>query len=394
MKSRAPWLLDPEVTFLNHGSFGGCPTPVLEEQSRLRAELERRPIEWLAPERQLDEKLDRARAALSAVVGGRPGDLVFVPNATTAVNAILRSANFEAGDEIVFTDHGYNACNNVVRFVCERSGAVPVAARLPFPLSSPDEVVRALEDALSPRTKLVLIDHVTSATGLVLPIEAIVALCHARGVRVLVDGAHAPGMVPLDLDALGADYYTANCHKWLCAPKGCAFLHVREELQAEVRPVVISHGYNTPQAGRSRYLTEFSWPGTHDPTPYLALPFAIDWLSSQDPRGLAGVMQRNHDLALAARALLCDELGLEAPAPDEMIGALVTLPLPDGPAPEGGLDALHRRLFEHYHIEVPVVHWPSAGRRWFRISAQLHNDLDDYRTLARALSAEGVALRS
>lgn len=386
MKSRSPWLLDPAVTFLNHGSFGGCPGPVLDEQTRLRAEMERRPIEWLARERDLDPKLDRAREALAAVVGGDARDLVFVPNATTAVNAVLRSAHFEPGDDLVFTDHGYNACNNVVRFVCERSGAVPVIAELPFPLASPAEIVQAIERALTPRTRLLLIDHVTSATGLVLPIEDIVRLCRERGVRVLVDGAHAPGMVPLDLGALGADYYTANAHKWLCAPKGCAFLHVRSELQEEVRPTVISHGANTPCEGRSRFETEFGWPGTHDPTPYLTLPFAIEWLASQDPNGLDGVRQRNRDLALAAREFLCEALEVEAPAPSEMIGALVTLPLPDGPPPEGGLDAQHRQLFEQHAIEVPIVHWPRPGKRWVRISAQLHNDLDDYRALARALS--------
>ncbi|MEZ6014899.1 MAG: aminotransferase class V-fold PLP-dependent enzyme [Planctomycetota bacterium] len=390
MRSRSPWLLDPTVTFLNHGSFGGAPAPVLEAQSHLREELERRPIAWLAPERELIPKLDAVRERLGALIGADPQDLVFVQNATTAVNAVLRSARFVAGDEIVFTSHGYNACNNVVRYLGEVAGVVPVVADVPFPIDSPGQVVEAIERVLTPRTKLVLVDHVTSPTGLVLPIEAILALCHARGVRVLVDGAHAPGMLPLALDTLGADYYTGNCHKWLCAPKGCAFLHVRRALQHEVRPVTISHGYNTPQPGRSRYLTEFDWPGTYDPTPILALPTAIDWLDRQATDGIAGVMRQNRDLALAARALLCAELGLTPPAPEEMLGALVTLPLPPGPAPEGPLDPLHVKLYEAHRIEVPVVHCPRAGVRWFRVSAQLHNDLDDYRELARALRAEGV----
>jgi isopenicillin-N epimerase len=393
MRSRAPFLLDPEVTFLNHGSFGGTPRPVLDEQTRLRDELERRPIEWLAPERELIPKLDAVRANLAAVFHADAQDLVFVQCATTAVNAVLRSARFAPGDEVVFTNHGYNACNNVVRYVGETNGIVPVVAELPFPIRSPDEVIAGIERALTPRTKLLLVDHVTSPTGLVLPIERIIELCHARGVRVLVDGAHAPGMVPLDLTALDADYYTGNCHKWLCAPKGCAFLHVRRELQSEVRPVSISHGYNTPQAGRSRFLTEFDWTGTYDPTPILALPTALDWLAAQDPHGLPGIMQRNRALALAARALLCEALGLEPPAPEELLGALVTLPLPPGPALDGPLDPLHVRLYEAHKIEVPVVHFPRPGVRWFRISAQLHNDLDDYRALAEALIEEGVSVR-
>ncbi len=390
MKSRSPWLLDPAVTFLNHGSFGGCPEPVLEQQSQLRAELERRPIEWLAPERRLEPKLDSAREALAALVGAQAQDLVFVSNATSAVNAVLRSAIFQAGDEIVFTDHGYNACSNVVRYLAERTGIVPVIAKLPFPIASPDQVVDALQAVLTDRTKLVLVDHITSPTALVLPIERIVSLCHERGVRVFVDGAHAPGMLPLDLQALGADYYAGNCHKWLCAPKGCAFLHVRRDLQEEVRPTCISHGHNTPRPGRSRYMTEFDWPGTHDPTPYLSLPFAIDWLASQHPEGLPGVMQRNRAQALAGRDLLCRELGLEAPAPDEMIGAIAALPLSDGPAAVKGLDPLHVRLYEVHKIEIPISHWPVAGRRWIRISAQLHNDDADYEKLVNALRAEGL----
>jgi isopenicillin-N epimerase len=388
MRDRSPWVLDPDVVFLNHGSFGGAPRPVLDAQTRLREEMERRPIEWLAPERTLLPKLDAVRRAFAPLIGAEAEDLVFVGNATTAVNAVLRSMRHREGDELVFTTHGYNACNNVVRYVADTTGAVPVVADVPFPIRSPDEVVAAIERALGPRTTLVLIDHVTSPTGLVLPVEAIVRLCHARGVRVLVDGAHAPGMLPLDLAALGADYYTGNCHKWLCAPKGCAFLHVRRELQHEVRPVTISHGHNTPQVGRSRYLTEFDWPGTYDPTPVLCLPTAVEWLAAQDPRGLVGVMARNRSLALQARALLCETLGLTPPAPEEMLGALVTLPLPPGPAPEGPLDPLHVALYERHHIEVPVVHFPRPGTRWFRIAAQLHNDLEDYRALGRALAAE------
>jgi isopenicillin-N epimerase len=390
MTSRSPWLLDPTVTFLNHGSFGGCPEPVLEQQSLLRAELERRPIEWLAPERELEPKLDDARKALASLVGARPQDIVFVNNATSAVNAVLRSARFEAGDEIIFTDHGYNACSNVVRYLAERTGIVPVIAKLPFPISSPDQVVEAIEAVITERTKLALIDHITSPTALVLPIERIIARCHERGVRILVDGAHAPGMVPLDLEALGADYYTGNCHKWLCAPKGCAFLHVRKELQEEVRPTCISHGHNTPRPGRSRYMTEFDWPGTYDPTPYLTLPFAIEWLGSQSPEGLPGVMERNRKQALFGRDLLCRALNIENPAPDEMIGAIATVPLPDGPPTIDGLDALHVSLHQEHQVEIPVFHWPASGKRLMRISAQLHNGDADYERLVEALRAEGL----
>jgi isopenicillin-N epimerase len=389
-KTREPWLLDPEVFYLNHGSFGGCPLPVLEEQVRLRNELEARPIEWLAPSRGLIPKLDGAREALCGVVGGQPEDIAFVGNATTAVNAVLRSATWKAGDEVVITDHGYNACSNVVRYLGEREGIVPVLAKLPFPVQSEDEIFDAILESFTDRTRLLLVDHVTSPTALILPVERLVAACHERGVRILVDGAHVPGMLPLDLDALGADYYTGNCHKWLCAPKGCAFLHVRRELQAEVRPAVISHGHNTPSPGRSRFQREFDWPGTYDPTPYLSLPFAIDWLSSQDEGGLRGVMERNHQLALSARNLLCDALGVAPLAPDHMLGAMASVKLPDGAPSLEELDPLHVRLYEHHHIEVPIVHLIDPDRRFIRVSAQLHNDLTDYQALVHALEQEGV----
>lgn len=390
MKTRDPWLLDDTVVYLNHGSFGGCPRPVLEEQTRLRNELERRPIEWLAPERSLIPKLDEARRALCDLVGGQPEDIAFVGNATTAVNSVLRSANWTAGDEIVFTDHGYNACNNVVRYIGEQQGIVPVVAKLPFPIAHPDEALEAILSTFTDRTRLLLVDHVTSPTALILPIKRLVQACHERGVRIFVDGAHVPGMLPLDLDALGADYYTGNCHKWLCAPKGCAFLHVRRELQEEVRPLVISHGHNTPRPGRSRFQREFDWPGTYDPTPYLSLPFAIDWLAAQDVDGVPGVMARNHRMALAGRDLVCAAIGAEAPAPDEMIGCMASIALPTGGSPLKGLDPLHVRLHEHHGIEIPIVHWPQAGQRWIRLSAQLHNDEADYEALVAALKLEGI----
>jgi len=388
---RGPWLLDPELVFLNHGSFGSCPRPVLARQHELREELERSPVRFLG--REIMERLDAVRAVLAPFVGASFDAVAFVSNATSGVNAVLRSLELAPGDELVFTDQGYNACNNAVRFVAERSGAVPVVAKLPFPLSSAEEVVEAVLAAVTDRTRLVLVDHVTSATGLVLPIERIVRALRERGVETLVDGAHALGMLPLDLDRLGAAYYTANAHKWLCAPKGAAFLHVRADLRESVRPAVISHGANAVVPGRSRFQLEFDWCGTLDPTPWLCIPAAMEFLRGLLPGGWSGLRAHNRDLALRARALLCDALGIEAPAPDEMIGSLAAVPLPS--APEDGrarsafdVDPLQVRLWDEHRIEVPVSSWGSPPSRTLRVSAQAYNRIEEYELLAGVLRTQ------
>lgn len=386
MSLKAHWTLDPEVTFLNHGSFGACPAPVLAAQQELRARLEREPVLVMA--RELEGLLDGARTELAEFLGAEAEDVVFVPNATTAVNAVLRSMTLTPDDEILVTEQGYNACRNAVEFVTERSGARVAVARMPFPVQSPDEVVAAILAATTDATRLAVIDHITSPTGLVLPIARIVAELRERGIETLVDGAHGPGMVPLDLAALGAGYYTGNCHKWLCTPKGSAFLHVRRELQEPVRPVVISHGANARRTDRSRFLVEFDWPGTVDPTPFLAIPAALRFMGSLLPGGWNEVRDRNRALALEARAILMEDLGLPAPAPEEMIGALAALPLAGATSERLSafeVDPLQTALFERYGIEVPIYPWPTPPLRLVRVSAQLYNERADYVKLGAAL---------
>ena len=382
------WQLDPELVFLNHGSFGACPRVVLEHQRTLRDELERSPVEFLG--RRIQERLDTVREDLGPFVGAAPEDLVFVPNATTGVNSILRSTGFEPGDEILITDHGYNACNNAASFVAERSGARVVVAELPFPLSSPGEALEAILAATTERTRVAVIDHVTSATGLVLPIEAIVRGLRERGVETIVDGAHAVGMLPLDLDALGAAAYTSNAHKWLCAPKGAAFLHVRRDLQGSARPAVISHGANTPTDARSRYLLEFDWCGTTDPTAILTIPAARAFLARLFPGGFDELRAHNRGLVLAGRELLNETLGAAPLAPDEMIGSLAAVPLPESgwtpPSSAFDVDALQTRLMDEHRIEVPISPRSTSPRRLLRVSAQAYNRSEQYRLLAEALT--------
>jgi isopenicillin-N epimerase len=366
------WSLDPTIDFLNHGSFGACPVDVLAQQDALRRRLEAEPVRFMM--RELEPLLDDARARVAAFVGAAPADLVFVHNATSAVNGVLRSLRLAPGDEILTTDHAYNACKNALDWVAERAGARVVVAPVPFPLRDATEITAAITARASARTRLALVDHVTSQTGLIFPVAEIVRAL--AGIDVLVDGAHAPGMVPLELGALGAAYYTGNCHKWLCAPKGAAFLAVRADRQEHLVPAVISHGLNADATarGRSRYHLLFDWIGSDDPTAWLCVPAAIDWMAARLPGGWPAVRQRNHELAVAARRLLLD--GRDLPCPDEMIGSIASIPIPDGDA-----DALGRRLLDEHGIEVPVFPWPSPPRRLLRISAQLYNTMDQYERL-------------
>jgi isopenicillin-N epimerase len=381
------WLLDPEVVFLNHGSFGAAPKAVLEEQSRIRLQIEREPLIFF--DHDYLPALDQARAALAGFLGARTDDLAFVVNATTGVNTVLRSLKLEPGDQLLVTDHEYNACRNAIDAVAADSGAEVVVASIPFPGASESAVIEAILERISPKTRLVLIDHVTSQTGMVMPLERLVSEVQTRGVDVLVDGAHAPGMLALDLDSLGAAYYTGNLHKWVCAPKGAAFLHVREDRRDGVRPLVISHGANAEAVKRSRFHLEHDWTGTRDPSAWLSVPAALREMESMVEGGWDEVRRRNRELVLKGRDTLCDALAIEAPCPDSMIGSLASLPLPDGDSGSVNelfpFDKLQDRLFKDYRIEVPVIAWPAPPRRLVRISAQLYNSRWQYVALAEAL---------
>lgn len=364
---RALWCLDPSIAYLNHGSYGACPRAVLERQRSLQLEMEREPVDFLS--RELPGRLQSARSALARFVGAETADLVFVPNATTAVNAVLRSLEFAPGDEVLATSHTYAACRNALDHVASRTGARVVTAPLPFPVRSDDELIAAVMACVSPRTRLALLDHVTSPTALVLPIARLVRELRALDIETLVDGAHAPGMVPLALGELGAAYYTGNAHKWLCAPKGAAFLHVRSDRQRELHPTVISHGYG---AGLQ---AEFDWIGTFDPSAWLCVPAAIDYLGTLLPGGWPKLMAINRGLALEARADLCESLGIDPPCPESMIGSMASVVLPRA-ASGAAASRLEGDALTGWFRDRGVETWLS--RRPFnllRVSAQLYNSI-------------------
>lgn len=387
------WRLDPRIAFLNHGSFGACLRVVLKAQDRWRQRMEKQPVQFFV--RELETLLDHARAALARTVGARTEDLVFVPNATTGVNTVLRSLHFRRGDELLVTDHEYNACRNALDYVAGSARVRVVTAPIPFPLRCAEDAFASVAARVTRRTRLLLIDHVTSPTGMVLPLERWIPWLTSRGVAVLVDGAHAPGMIPLRLRRLGAAYYTGNCHKWLGAPKGAGFLWVNPDHQAAIRPLAISHGANSPRTDRSRFQIEFGWTGTWDPSAWLTVPDALRQMAALMPGGWPAIRRRNRRLALAAQTALAQALGVELPCPRAMVGSLAALPLPaaaNSAPPRSPLYAepLQEQLLKQAGIEVPIIPWPASPQRLVRISAQLYNDLSQYHRLASALVGLGL----
>ena len=383
-------MLEDGVLHLNHGSFGATPAVVLEAQQRVRSRMEANPTRYfLGGEYQ--RELDWARREVADFVGGDEAGLVFVNNATTGVNAVLRSLEptLEPGDEIVITDHEYNACRNAAAVSAARAGARVVAARVPFPLESPQQAVDAVLAAATGRTRILLIDAVTSATGLVMPVSDLVAALEPD-VRVLVDAAHAPGMIDFDVAELGASYVTANCHKWMCSAKGAGFLWVRADRRDDLYHSVISHGYNGgwPSSG-GRLHAQFDWTGTEDPSAWLTVPVALDAVEAMHPEGWPGVRRSIRELCLSGRRILIDALGIDPPAPDDMIGAIASVPVP--PASHSGseiFDPLMAALEQHHRIQAPVFTWPAPPDRLLRISAHLYNDESQYHRLAEAVTAE------
>jgi isopenicillin-N epimerase len=381
------WGLDEAVVMLNHGSFGACPTAVLQHQQELRAQMEAEPVRFFV--RELNALAIEARVRLGEFIGADPDGLALLTNATEGVNTVLRSMTLRPGDEILLFDHAYNACANAVRYVAKRAGAHVRTIEVPFPIADPGDVVERTLAAVTPRTVLAMLDHITSPTGLIMPMEDIVPQLRAKGVKTLIDGAHVPGHIPLDLEVLRPTYYVGNCHKWLCTPKGVAFLYVDDEHRPEIRPLSISHGANRDTAHHSRFRLEFDWLGTSDPTAQLCIPHAIDFMAGLVDGGWPSIKKRNRTLALKGQALLCEALEIPPPAPAAMVGCLAAIPIPDGvgAGSESSLytDPLQDKLLLDYGIEVPIVPWPHSPHRLVRIASQLYNSEEQMAYLAHVL---------
>jgi isopenicillin-N epimerase len=363
---RQEWDFDPDALIVNHGSYGATPRVVLAAQDEWRRRLEAAPTRFM--NQVLPAALRMAAGRLARFLGAEAQDIAFVANATTGCNAVLHSLRFRPGDEILALSHVYGAVGKTISYVASRTGAVPVRTTLPFPRPDDEAVLANVKAALTPRTRLAVIDHITSSSAVVLPLARIVALCHAEGVPVLVDGAHAPGQVELDLAALGADWYTGNCHKWLSAPKGCAFLHARRDRQDDLHPSVISHGYG------DGFTAEFDWTGTWDPSAYLSVTAALDFHARL---GGTALMARNASLAFAAGNLVAARLGTETGTGNAPTAAMAMVRLPrvapaDAPMLRDKLFAAGTDAPLHVHDDAV----------WLRLSAYAYNELADYARLA------------
>jgi len=382
------WPLDPSFTFLNHGSYGAVPKRIVDAQNELHLYIESQPVRFF--NREIDRMLQESRIELSCFIDADPEGIVFVPNATTGVNTVLKSLKFSPRDEIVITNHIYNACRNAVNTLIERDGVIVRTVDIPLPIESQAAVVERVLNAVTSKTKLVLIDHITSPTAVIFPIEEIVDQLFAQGIDVLIDGAHALGMIPLSMRSLPAAYYTGNCHKWLCGPKGSAFLYIREDRRHLIRPLVTSHGANSTRTDKSLLHLEFDWTGTDDYTPYLLIPQCIDFLNSLLPGGWPELAERNHNLALEAARMLSERLDTSLVAPENMIGSMACVPFApiDDRGNETGsiyFDPVQDTLFHEYKIEVPVVTFSDYPMKMVRISAHAYNSMNDYIRLADAM---------
>lgn len=389
------WRLDPSICYLNHGSFGACPTPVLNAQSRYRDMMEADAVRWFVSD--IYTYMDRARNSLASFVNADPADLVFVPNATIGTTTALLSLGLKPGDEVICPDQEYPACVNNLLRIAAQAGANVVRPVLPWPITDPQQITDAIARAITPKTKACLLSHVTSPTGLVLPVESIVPMLRDRGIISVIDGAHAPGFTTVNLRSLSPDFYTANCHKWVCSPKGSAFLYVSPERQKAVRPVVLSNFAQTGHPTRPFLQTEFDYVGTNDTTMWLAVHDAIDFMGSLMPGGFDALRARNRALTLDTRSILCDTLAIKPPAPDAMIASLCTLLLPPhDPALDARImarptiyaDALQDALYDRWRLQVPIWRFGPEKRRMVRISVQAYNSREQYQYLAHALKEE------
>lgn len=379
------WALDPEITYLNHGTVGAPPRRVLAAQQALRDEMERQPSRFLlrdlvghvgAP-REGPTRLRAAAAAVAGFVRARGDDLVFVDNATTGANAVLRSLPLQPGDEILVTDQTYGAVVNAAAFVARERGAHLRSVEVPYPAFDPAALVEAVAGALGPRTRLAIVDHISAESALILPLAEIAARCREKGVPVLVDGAHAPGALDLDIPALGVAWYTGNLHKWCYSPRSCGLLWADPAQQALLHPPVISWGLD------KGFLAEFDWVGTRDPTAWLAAPEGIATLRDL---GLDAVRGYNHRLAWDGARMLAKRFGTSLEAEERHFGCMVTIPLPQrlGSTRDDATRLRDALLFED-HIEVQMH--AGKGRLWVRISAQVYNEMADMDRLADAITA-------
>ncbi|MCZ2122323.1 MAG: aminotransferase class V-fold PLP-dependent enzyme [Anaerolineales bacterium] len=370
------FLLDPQITFLNHGSFGATPKPVFKEYQRWQRELENQPVEFLG--RRITDLLAESRAALGSYLGAHGDNLIYAQNVTVALNIVARSLTLTRGDEVLASDHEYGAMDRTWRFLSKENGFTYL--NQPVKLTSHQDFVESFWSGVTVKTKVIFLSHITSPTALIFPIQEIIKRARERNIITIIDGAHVPGQIPLDLDSLGADFYGGNLHKWLCAPKGAGFLYARPEMQNLIKPLVVSWGYEPEIAGVSPFIDQQEWIGTHDPSAYLTVPAAIQF---QQDQAWDEVRSACHRLAKYAQAEICNLTGLSPlhSQSENWFAQMASAPLPE----QTDLAALKKRLYDEYKIEIPLTAW--NNHKLIRVSVQGYNTKKELDYLLKTLSA-------
>jgi len=372
------FLLDTHVIYLNHGSFVATPRPVFDRYQRWQRELERQPTEFLG--RRAGALLEQSRQVLAEYLGTHSSNLAYVTNATTGLNAIARGLSLGEGDEVLASDHEYGALDRTWRFLARKMGFRYRNHPVRLPLTTPEAFVETFWQGVTPHTRVIFLSHITSPTALIFPVEAICQKAREQGILTIIDGAHAPGQIALQLDALGADFYSGNLHKWLCAPKGAAFVYARPEMMPLIEPLVVSWGYQSDQPGPSPLVDYLEWQGTRDISAFLAVPDAIEYQRSHD---WDAVRQQCHQLTVDTAAAIAETFGLApiSPLTETWVGQMASAPLPQNAQTE----ELHRRLYDEYQIEIPILEW--NGHKLARCSFQAYNTQEDADALLKALAA-------
>jgi len=373
------FLLDPHVIFLNHGSYGACPRPVFEKYQEWQKQLERQPVQFLGSE--LDNYLLQSRQVLAKYVHASPNDIVYIPNATHGVNIVARSLQLNPGNEILTTNHEYGACNFAWDFICQKTGAIYRHQDIKMPTTNQQEIVDQLWQAVSPQTRVIFMSHITSPTSLTLPIQLVCQRAHDAGIITVIDGAHAPGQISVDLSSFQADFYIGNCHKWMLSPKGAGFLYARPEVQNLIEPLIVSWGYQSKLTfpSKSNFVDFLQWTGTKDPAAALCVPAAIDFMNENH---WDDVRVRCHNLLRAAIKQICDQTGFSPlyPLESDYYHQMGTIPIPK----MKDLTMLKASLYHEYGIEIPCFEW--NGRHFIRLSVQGYNSEDEIDQLVGAVN--------
>jgi isopenicillin-N epimerase len=383
------WQHDQSIVYLNHGSFGATPTTVLQHQQHLQTQMEAEAIQFFVDD--LPQLINESKSVLAQFVGTSNNNIVFTSNTTTGINTIFNSLPSKPNDNWLLINHNYGACALAAKHYAKKNNCTTSVATIPYPINNDDDFLKAIDAAILPNTTVAMVDYITSASATIFPIKKIIDFLHSKNIQVIVDAAHAPGMVTFNIDDLQPDYFVANCHKWICSPKGSAFMYVAPQHQPHIYPLVISHYNDTAVGTAAHWSNQFLFDGTHDYSAYISVKNAIDTMPNIANGTWDIIKQQNHEMVWEAALLIANTLQVALPIPKHMVGSICNIPLPSGHLLNHsymGKTALKQILFDKYKIEVPVFLFPAAPTQWLRISAQLYNSMEQYEYLAQCLKKE------